>query len=161
MLSNFWVCKVRFQNEVYHSAEHAYQCQKTEHAGWQLNIAGAMSPLIAQREGRKAPLRKGWDRMKVRVMHDILVAKFAQNQDCHDVLMSTKGVDLIEGNNWKDTFWGECPLGTGDNYLGRLLVGIRDTGKAYDIVDAYEAQFDADALREKELEIKTHGKGSE
>src|SRR5687767_5891479 len=110
MLSNFWVCKVKYAHELYPSVEHAYQCQKTMDWQWHTRIETALSPLIAQREGRKAPLIEGWDRMKVRVMHDILIEKFKQNEECRDVLMATKGVDLIEGNNWGDTFWGECPL---------------------------------------------------
>jgi ribA/ribD-fused uncharacterized protein len=158
-LSNFWVCDIRYNNWLYFSSEHAFQANKTTDLFYHHLIANAPSPLLAKREGRRAPLQDGWERMKVRVMHDILFEKFKQNRGCHDVLMSTRGVDLIEGNNWNDTFWGECPLGTGDNYLGRLLVGIRDEGKAYDIVNAYEAQYDADQIREKELkEIKTHAR---
>lgn len=39
--------------------------------------------------------------------------------------MLTGDAELIEGNNWGDTFWGVCN-GRGENMLGKLLMEIRD-----------------------------------
>jgi hypothetical protein len=39
-------------------------------------------------------------------------------------LLATEYVELIEGNNWGDTFFGVCN-GEGENWLGRLLMNLR------------------------------------
>ena len=39
-------------------------------------------------------------------------------------LMDTGDAELIEGNNWNDTFWGVCN-NAGENNLGKLLMKIR------------------------------------
>jgi predicted NAD-dependent protein-ADP-ribosyltransferase YbiA (DUF1768 family) len=40
----------------------------------------------------------------------------------------TKEKLLIEGNYWKDTFWGICD-GIGKNYLGKILMEVREEFK--------------------------------
>lgn len=40
-------------------------------------------------------------------------------------LIETYPADLIETNNWHDTFWGVCN-GVGQNHLGRILKVIRN-----------------------------------
>jgi len=32
--------------------------------------------------------------------------------------------DLVEGNDWGDTYWGQCK-GRGQNHLGKLIMRIR------------------------------------
>jgi ribA/ribD-fused uncharacterized protein len=161
-LSNFWVCNIDYRGRMYSSAEHAYQAAKTDDQWAQQIIATAPSPLLAKKYGRGAPLRDEWDRMKVRVMHDILSAKFSQNSGCRGVLMDTKGKHLVEGNNWGDRFWGESPAGTGDNYLGRLLMAIRDKGEATDLIKAYEEHYDVvQMITEDPKETKTHARTAE
>ena len=41
------------------------------------------------------------------------------------LLLATGDAELIEGNNWGDTYWGKCN-GQGLNRLGILLMQIRD-----------------------------------
>lgn len=45
-------------------------------------------------------------------------------------LLATGGQELIEGNRWHDTFWGRCVCerckGTGQNWLGRLIMQVRE-----------------------------------
>ena len=77
----------------------------------------------AKRFGRQVKLRKDWDLVKVNVMEMLLRQKFARPA-LREQLLSTKDSILIEGNNHGDTFWGVCK-GTGENYLGRLLMKIR------------------------------------
>ena len=40
--------------------------------------------------------------------------------------------ELIEGNDWHDTFWGVCN-GIGKNWLGKILEEERDKYLTYDI----------------------------
>jgi predicted NAD-dependent protein-ADP-ribosyltransferase YbiA (DUF1768 family) len=39
-------------------------------------------------------------------------------------LLETGDAELIEGNDWGDTFWGVCG-GKGNNFLGKLLMEVR------------------------------------
>lgn len=66
-------------------------------------------------------------------MHDIVRAKFEQNPDLRQKLLSTGSEELIEGNTWGDTFWGVCK-GSGQNWLGRILMFVRDEVREASIV---------------------------
>ena len=57
-------------------------------------------------------------------MRHLLFKKFSQ-YEFFELLMLTGDAELIEGNNWGDTFWGVCN-GRGENMLGKLLMEIRD-----------------------------------
>lgn len=58
-------------------------------------------------------------------MRAILESKFSDKQ-LYNLLLETKPRLLVEGNYWGDTFWGQCPVGVGENNLGKLLMEIRD-----------------------------------
>jgi predicted NAD-dependent protein-ADP-ribosyltransferase YbiA (DUF1768 family) len=66
--------------------------------------------------------------VKVGIMLDLLTEKFAQEPE-RSTLIDTGDAHLVEGNWWGDTFWGECPLGTGENHLGKLLMVVRESIK--------------------------------
>ena len=59
------------------------------------------------------------------VMYEICKAKFRQNPDLAERLISTSDFELIEGNNWGDHIWGVCD-GYGENRLGKILMRIRE-----------------------------------
>jgi predicted NAD-dependent protein-ADP-ribosyltransferase YbiA (DUF1768 family) len=67
-----------------------------------------------------------WDTIKIHIMREILEAKFSRGSVLSRQLIRTEGEDLIEGNSWGDTFWGQCPLGVGTNWLGVLLMELRE-----------------------------------
>jgi predicted NAD-dependent protein-ADP-ribosyltransferase YbiA (DUF1768 family) len=46
-----------------------------------------------------------------------------------DRLLLTGDEELIEGNYWHDHIWGVCD-GTGTNWLGKILMEIRDELRA-------------------------------
>ena len=58
-------------------------------------------------------------------MEGLLRKKFS-DPSLKNLLDNTKGIELVEGNTWKDTFWGVYN-GNGKNMLGKLLMKIRDT----------------------------------
>ena len=58
-------------------------------------------------------------------MYNICKLKFIQNPELGKLLLGTKDEELIEGNDWDDTFWGVCN-GVGENHLGKTLMKIRD-----------------------------------
>ena len=40
-------------------------------------------------------------------------------------LVETGTEELVEGNDWGDTYWGVCK-GTGKNMLGKILMEVRE-----------------------------------
>jgi predicted NAD-dependent protein-ADP-ribosyltransferase YbiA (DUF1768 family) len=70
-------------------------------------------------------IREDWQVYRLEVMRKILKAKFSQNPNLHKLLLSTKGRDLIE-NSPRDSFWGVGKNKQGENFLGKLLMELRD-----------------------------------
>lgn len=122
-LSNFHPVTIEMDGDLYPTVEHAYQALKTIDPTWRARIRWATTPGKAKRLGREAPLRTDWDYMKIGVMYCLLTTKFAYPQ-LKQRLLDTNDDELIEGNEWGDTFWGQCK-GEGDNWLGRLLMDVR------------------------------------
>ncbi len=123
-LSNFALCSIWFEQHIYGSVEHAYQAAKTLDELERQAIRHVSTPNQAKKAGQRITLRDDWEDIKVSVMRQLLREKFAQEPD-RTILASTGDVDLVEGNWWGDTFWGQCPLGEGKNWLGSLLMETR------------------------------------
>jgi hypothetical protein len=129
-LSNFWPDSIVFGGIEYPTAEHAFQAQKTLTVDIRRDIAGLASPGAAKRYGRTVALRADWEQVKKRAMLMVVLAKFIQNPDLAAQLVATEDAYLEEGNTWHDNFWGSCGcpahIGEGLNYLGRILMMVRD-----------------------------------
>ena len=69
--------------------------------------------------------------MKLKVMEDILRIKFSIPKLKQD-LLNTGEVELVEGNWWKDDFWGVCTE-KGQNHLGKILMKLRKEFKENNI----------------------------
>jgi ribA/ribD-fused uncharacterized protein len=87
-------------------------------------IRDCATPAIAKKTARAFPHRPDWDTVKIGIMSELLVEKFSA-EPARSILLATGDAKLVEGNWWNDTFWGECPLGEGENWLGRLLMWVR------------------------------------
>lgn len=122
-LSNFYPCIVVYDGITYSSSEAAYQAQKTLDNTERLRIS-QLDPEHAKQEGRKLILRKDWDEVKLNLMYEICKIKFITNPNLTKRLLQTGNQELIEGNDWNDTFWGVCN-GEGENNLGKTLMRIR------------------------------------
>lgn len=130
-LSNFWVCDnwIEYNGHKWATTEQAYQAAKYKDEDrdcFSLLDEDKISPGKAKRLGQMIEIRSDWNEIKIVVMTKINEEKFAKNPDLMEKLRATKGHELIEGNTWNDTFWGQCPLGNGHNELGKILMGIRD-----------------------------------
>lgn len=123
-LSNFFPVTVFLDGEYYPSVEHAYQAAKTDNQYERERIRGMKTPGQAKRAGRHLMLRHDWEDVKLNVMHDLLRQKFSHGV-LQDRLLATGDEKLVEGNTWKDYFWGVCN-GIGQNHLGVLLMRVRD-----------------------------------
>lgn len=106
------------------SVEHYYQAAKCTNISDYLTILSASTPTEAKRLGKKIEIRRDWDQIKLIVMERLLIKKFS-DPILAEKLVNTLDYQLIEGNEWGDTFWGVCN-GVGHNYLGRMLMNIRD-----------------------------------
>lgn len=121
-LSNFYSAPTMYEGVLYTTSEHAYQAAKFHpnlRDPFQHGTAGQ-----AKRLGRRPGKREDWDTVKVGIMLEILRDKFRRNVFLGQRLIGTGGAELIEGNTWGDTFWGVC-RGTGENWLGRVLMTVR------------------------------------
>jgi len=113
------------------TSEHYYQAAKTNNRTHKVIIGRCTTPGKAKKAGQKVELVENWKNKKVSVMYRVLKMKFDQNLDIQQKLKSTFEYKLIEGNYWHDNYWGNCFCDKckkiiGQNYLGNILMIIRD-----------------------------------
>lgn len=120
----------------YPTNEHYFQAMKTKDEKERLSIVMATSPGEAKKLGRLVTLRSDWDKIKISVMKIGVKNKFDQNPSIKQLLMETGDAELIEGNTWKDTFWGVCN-GVGENWLGKILMDLRSFYYGNDVATIY------------------------
>ena len=129
-LSNDHWCPVTYRGYTYSNAEAAYQAQKNpEQAPWFADPD--RKPVGARIKGRAVQLRKDWEEVKVGIMKEILEAKFTQNPELGQKLISTADYYLQNQSTDNDRYWG-VNNNISHNMLGYLLMMVRDeliTGK--------------------------------
>ncbi len=115
--------KFRFLSNFIGGVEQKYQAAKCLHKSDADKIL-QMSPGEAKRESRKVEIRPDWDSVKLEIMEKLVAEKFS-NEPFKSQLLETGDQVLIEGNTWKDTFWGVYK-GSGENNLGKILMRVRE-----------------------------------
>ena len=124
-LSNFWPCPVEYAGARYKNAEAAFQAQKCRDPIEKAKFEN-MSAKDAKAAGRRVRLRDDWNTARVDVMRGIVKDKFSRNPDLKTLLAGTRGMMLVEGNDWNDRFWGvDKATGIGGNALGLILMSVR------------------------------------
>ena len=122
-LCNFYERPVFYNGLLYGSSEAAFASMKTADPLLQAEFV-ALSPGVAKARGRRLALRLDWDAIKLRVMSEVVHAKFMQHRDLAAKLMNTGKAKLVEGNTWNDRIWGTVD-GVGLNWLGCILTAER------------------------------------
>lgn len=123
-LSNFFESSLWVDGKQYRSVEHAYQAFKFGPGGdGHETVRNAKTPGIAKQLGKAALLPKDWEDTKVDLMRRLVREKF-KNPLLKTLLLATEDAELVEGNWWNDKFWGVC-RGTGQNWLGKILMEVR------------------------------------
>ncbi len=139
-LSNFYPCVIEHKGIVYPSVEHYYVALKV--TGMQFidgvyYTAPDLRELIARiadagdvkKLGKRVKVRSDWDEKKLGFMEWGIREKF-KDSNLSEMLLSTDNLELIEGNNWHDNFWGSCSChkcnNKGENNLGKILMKIRE-----------------------------------
>lgn len=114
------------------TVEHAFQAAKASSVEVFMEIAGAETPRLAKRLGRKVKMSEAalavWKRTKDAVMTRLVTMKF--NPRSHPIMArlldSTGDDELVEGNDWGDDYWGVIlATGVGQNRLGKILMKVR------------------------------------
>lgn len=122
-LSNFYTCKIRFEGLEYKCVESAFQSAKTFDEEVRKQFCN-LSAKDAKAKGRKVELRDDWEDVKDDIMYQLVKYKFTHSSKLKWMLKKTGTVELVEGNNWNDTYWGKCN-GRGQNKLGIILMRVR------------------------------------
>lgn len=123
-LSNFHPAQVSHDGINFPTTEHAFQAAKTLDFQARREVSALSTPGKAKRAGRELVLRPDWEQIRVQIMLELTLLKFARNRNLCGQLIVTGNQHLIEGNNWNDTFWGVCN-GQGQNNLGKILMHVR------------------------------------
>lgn len=121
-LSNMHPCEIEYRGLTFTCTEAAYQAMKFDQQFWEkfVGISGPEAKKFARNldpEGWTVPRR-------LKVMEDLLAIKFAFGSELAERLLDTGDEILVEGNTWRDMFWGVY-RGEGLNHLGRLLMARR------------------------------------
>lgn len=141
-LSNFYPCEIEYQGIKYPSVEHYYVAMKVNDdqlidgrtytsADVREYIAKISTAGEVKRFGRnKIKIRKDWNDVRLKVMNWGVREKFTKHENLKELLLSTTGDELIEGNYWHDVFFGVCECkkcnNKGENHLGRILMDVRN-----------------------------------
>lgn len=123
-LSNFYNAPVVVDGFRYLNNEAAFQAMKCCVYDERISFT-SLNPSDAKRRGRRIKLRSDWECIKLNCMYTVVKAKFDQNKNLRKRLIETGDSYLEEGNTWGDTCWGVCN-GVGENYLGKMLMRVRD-----------------------------------
>lgn len=147
-LSNFWPANIELNGQKYPTVEHAYVAAKfgqnpapvrvpyttpnseTKYREVPLAqyVAELASPGAAKRFGRTAKVDEYWNERRIPVMQLLTDQKYhpKYNPDLAQKLVRTEDAHICEGNPWGDKFWGQSPLGNGENTLGKMNMHRRD-----------------------------------
>jgi ribA/ribD-fused uncharacterized protein len=125
--SNFAGYPIRLKGKIWPTSEHYFQAQKFEDAGHREAIRKTKSPMQAARLGRdrKKKLRRDWESVKLSIMRDAVKAKFTQHEELREILLATGDAKIVEQTT-NDAFWGDGGDGSGMNWLGRILMELRE-----------------------------------
>ncbi len=124
--SNFAPFPLRIDGALWRTSEHYFQAQKFKERKLRERIRRAKTPGEAARMGRsrKNPLRRDWESAKLNVMRKAVRAKFEQHRDLAALLVQTDDATIIE-HTPNDAYWGDGGDGSGQNWLGRILMDVR------------------------------------
>lgn len=149
-LSNFYPSKVVLYGFTYYTVEHAYQASKSSDEFERQFIRALVTPMEAKRAGnsRLHEFRSDWEDVKVDIMTDLVRQKFNISA-LGQLLIATDPIEIVEGNDWHDTFWGKCYCGKckgeGCNHLGEILMEVRE-----ELICNQEEKHMVDAITQKD-----------
>lgn len=130
-MSNLYPSRVVIDGVIFPTAEHAYQWAKPRDALVREWVRQAPFGRFAAVAGHHLPIydvAPGWKNAKLDRMRAVVRAKFEQNPNLRELLLATGEARIVEGS--RDAFWGEGWDGGGQNWLGRVLMEVREKLRA-------------------------------
>jgi len=123
-LSNFYEpIRLHYFGLDFTNSEAAYQAAKCTTLE-EMQKFSKLDANKSKKKGKSVKLRPDWEEVKIRVMREVVMQKFTQNDELRKLLKDTGEEELVEGNWWNDRFWGVCG-GVGENWLGKILMETR------------------------------------
>ena len=136
--SNWYPCEIQHDDHSFKSVEQAYQYAKAVYVGDTASATKLMyilDPAAAKKIGSKVVGVNGtnWDTAKKDIMKDLIMKKFAGNENLKTELLTTGDKTMVE------SMWRACGLfimhkdifnqakWTGKNMLGDILCTVRNT----------------------------------
>jgi len=159
-LSNFYPCKIEHKGITYPSVEHYYVALKVtsmQYLDGKYYTAPDFRELIAlipaandvKKLGRRVKVRSDWNEKKLEFMEWGVRQKFKDSK-LAEMLISTGDLQLVEGNNWHDVYWGQCSCvkcNGGENNLGKILMKIREELRGQNSRPSLEDQIRKDSFK--------------
>lgn len=126
--SNFAHYSFELDGKRWMTSEHYFQAQKFLGTEYEEVIRLLDNPMKAAEMGRSRdlPLRADWEQVKDDIMRKAVLAKFEQNKEIKNVLLSTGKEAIIEKTS-NDYYWGCGKDGSGKNRLGNILMEVRES----------------------------------
>ena len=130
VFSNFSSFAIEWKGKLYMTSEHAYHSEKFEDENLKKQIRNARSAHVAFKitEVNKDKYRNDWDKIKLKVMKEILRSKAEQHPYVKKKLLESGNKELVE-DSWRDSYWGWGPNKDGENHLGKLWMEVRNEFK--------------------------------
>jgi ribA/ribD-fused uncharacterized protein len=133
VLSNFSSFRVNWKGFSFDTAEHAYHWEKFNNFGSSnseaikqlIRIAPSAHQAFKIAQTFIDDVPKDWDKIKCKIMKNILLAKVNQHEYVKRKLLETGDRHLVE-DSWRDSVWGWGPDRNGQNLLGKLWMEIRE-----------------------------------
>ena len=143
-LSNWGPAPFEYKGYSFHNSEQAFMWEKADFFGdteIALKILETSNPKVAKDLGRqvKGYNEEEWSKVRYRKMLEVCLAKFSQNEDQKETLLSTGERTLVEasphdrvwgiGWHWTDPEILHESNWKGQNLLGKALMEVRNTLK--------------------------------
>lgn len=125
LFGNFAPAQIKYNGRIFQKSEAAYQSEKYVDPAFKDRFT-SISGQEAWKLARASMTNKAFDRLKV--MREVVLAKFSQNEELKEILLATGNAYLVEHTPKKgrDSYWADDHDGSGKNMLGIILMETRE-----------------------------------
>lgn len=128
--SNFHPCSFTWEGRKFNCSEQAFMWAKATYFKddeTAIKIMSESDPKKIKKLGRtvKDFNDEEWSIVRYNFMLSINMAKYSQNEDLKNILLSTGNQTIVEDSPY-DYIWGIGKNGVGQNLLGKVLMETRD-----------------------------------
>jgi ribA/ribD-fused uncharacterized protein len=125
--SNHYPSEITLKGKTWPTTEHYFHAMKFEGTPQEEVIRNAETSHESAQLGRSReyPMRSDWESIKYEIMKESVRAKFTQHSDLRDILLATNNRHIVEHTD-QDRCWGDGGDGSGTNWLGKVLMEVRE-----------------------------------